>query len=72
MTKLERRKLMAKTYNNVRVTHTKTGRTGVCKGPSNTHRNWYNILWDGETHCYRYTRDEFKVQEESPKDSSQV
>lgn len=55
---------MAKTYNNSRVQHTKTGRVGTCKGMSNTHRDWYNILWDGETRCFRYTRDEFKEVEE--------
>lgn len=59
---------MAQTLNNKRVSHTKTGRQGTCKGPSQSHRDWYNILWDGESTCYRYTKDEFKVlqdQEES-------
>lgn len=55
---------MAQTLYNKRVSHSKTGRQGTCKGPSNSHRDWFNILWDGESHCYRYTRDEFRVQAE--------
>lgn len=52
---------MSQTLNGKRVCHNKTLRLGVCKGSSNSHRDWYNILWDGEDHCYRYARDEFKV-----------
>lgn len=52
---------MAQTLTEKRVSHNKTGRLGTCKGQSKTHREWYNILWDGETVCYRYLRDEFKL-----------
>lgn len=55
---------MAKTLYNKRVTHTRTGREGTCLGPAPEHPGWYNILWDSEFDCYRYTRDEFKIEEE--------
>lgn len=60
---------MAQTFRGKRVKHSRTGREGTCRGPSKTHRDWYNILWDGEQECYRYERSEFRVQEDTaPKD----
>lgn len=52
---------MSDTHTNKRVTHARTKRKGICKGPSPEHTGWYAILWDGETDCYLYTSDEFHI-----------